>query len=169
MQHIHKCDLYLITDLNLNKKIIWFYQILVLSISELIKPNFCFDLSHWRSITVSLETRNPDWSLPNMLYIVLFSLCRSLIQNEGKKKVLHSMRIVETVRAVFCIMIVIILVGNSRPRSSSQGCQNAVSWLNISLACFLYEVWTFWCCLSNSEGCRAPKSSDVENWLGIRW
>jgi len=25
----------------------------------LIKPNFCFDLSHQRSTTVSLETRNP--------------------------------------------------------------------------------------------------------------
>ena len=27
--------------------------------TRLIKPNFCFDLSHRRSTTVSLETRNP--------------------------------------------------------------------------------------------------------------
>ena len=31
------------------------YKNLVLS-NKLIKPNFCFDLSHWRSTTVSLET-----------------------------------------------------------------------------------------------------------------
>ena len=33
------------------------YKNLVL-FNELIKPNFCFDLSHRRSTTVSLETRN---------------------------------------------------------------------------------------------------------------
>jgi len=27
--------------------------------TRLIKPNFCFDLPHRRSTTVSLETRNP--------------------------------------------------------------------------------------------------------------
>ena len=38
--------------------------------TRLIKPNFCFDLSHRRSTTVSLETRN--------LFIYLFS-CLILI------------------------------------------------------------------------------------------
>ena len=37
---------------------IYFYKTLSLS-TRLIKPNFCFHLSHRRSTTVSLETRNP--------------------------------------------------------------------------------------------------------------
>ena len=52
--------------------------------THLIKPNFCFDLSHQRSTTVSLETRNnyssttglfgaPDPHLQPMLLMVLLS------------------------------------------------------------------------------------------------
>ena len=36
------------------------FSVLIQPLStRLIKPNFCFDLSHRRSTTVSLETRSP--------------------------------------------------------------------------------------------------------------
>ena len=36
------------------------FTVVIQSLStRLIKPNFCFDLSHRRSTTISLETRNP--------------------------------------------------------------------------------------------------------------
>ena len=43
--------------------------------TRLIKPNFCFHLSHRRSTTVSLETRNPSDTLrlPYFLFWLFFS------------------------------------------------------------------------------------------------
>ena len=37
--------------------------------TRLIKPNFCFDLPHRRSTTVSLETRNPV--IPTLTKLIL--------------------------------------------------------------------------------------------------
>ena len=41
--------------------------------TRLIKPNFCFDLSHRRSTAVSLETRNPLNLLVVCVFVFYFS------------------------------------------------------------------------------------------------
>ena len=53
----------------------------------LIKPNFCFDLSHRHSTTVSLETRNPF----TKLHLATFNSLMIIIEEFEKCEVFHRM------------------------------------------------------------------------------
>ena len=78
---LHKCHLHLLGlfvhttskhEVRINKNV-------VLS-NELIKPNFCFDLSHRLSTTVSLETRNSRSKDKFMVYRNSWMLRRTQIK-----------------------------------------------------------------------------------------
>ena len=78
--------------------------------TRLIKPNFCFDLSHRRSTTVSLETRNLFFitRLKSSLEVLLQQNTRSRQQLQLRLKLIRG----TLTRTITCTVLVLFSNGN---------------------------------------------------------